>query len=446
MRSEWESLTFGELIKLGELDIGDGYRAKNDELGGGGLIFLRAGHVADSHIDFNGTDRFQTTNEQKFGAKISRSGDVVVTTKGNSTGRLAFVTPSMPRFVYSPHLSYWRASAAGRLNQSFLRAWSRCSEFSVQLAALSRSTDMAPYLSLTDQRRLRITIPPKKTQCWIGSLNDDFDARLELLRETSLSLEAIAQTLFKSWFVDFDPVRAKAEGREPEGMDAATAALFPSEFEESELGLVPKGWRPTRVGDVVTMVKGRSYKSAELEDSDVALVTLKSFNRGGGFRRDGFKPYTGTYRDDQVVSEGECIVAFTDVTQQAELIGRTAIVTGSQKCGRLVASLDVGILRPKMASLTPAFLRALLSGERYVGHIKGYTTGTTVLHLAKTGLPSYLFVLPPDELIASWQRIGGACIERQALNVRKIDLLTDLRDTLLPRLISGKLRLPEAVA
>jgi type I restriction enzyme S subunit len=76
------------------------------------------------------------------------------------------------------------------------------------------------------------------------------DNRISLLRETNTTLEAIAQTLFKSWFVDFDPVKAKAEGRLPEGMDEATAALFPSEFEESALGLIPKGWRVGTLGDV----------------------------------------------------------------------------------------------------------------------------------------------------------------------------------------------------
>jgi type I restriction enzyme S subunit len=156
---------------------------------------------------------------------------------------------------------------------------------------------------------------------------EPLDDRIELLRQTNATLEAIAQALFKSWFVDFDPVRAKAEGREPEGMDAATAALFPSEFEESELGLIPKGWSIRAVGDVTTITRGRSYKSSELADSDTALVTLKSFNRGGGFRRDGFKPYTGPFKPEQEVFEGDCIVAHTDVTQQAELIGRSALVT-----------------------------------------------------------------------------------------------------------------------
>lgn len=189
---------FSELIAQGALQIGDGYRAKNDELGGAGTIFLRAGHVRDTHIDFGGADRFQTTDNSKFKDKVSRSGDVVVTTKGNSTGRVAFVTRDMPEFVYSPHLSYWRSLDETRLCQGFLRAWSRGAEFRCQLDAMSRSTDMAPYLSLSDQKRLRITLLPVAEQREVAALLDELDDRITLLRETNATLEAIAQALFKS--------------------------------------------------------------------------------------------------------------------------------------------------------------------------------------------------------------------------------------------------------
>src|SRR5690349_10582711 len=102
MPSEWaRKTTFAELIDEGALEIGDGYRATNDELGGEGPIFLRAGHVTDSHIDFSGVERFHAELEPRVRSKLSKPGDAVVTTKGNSTGRTTFVTSSMPRFVYS---------------------------------------------------------------------------------------------------------------------------------------------------------------------------------------------------------------------------------------------------------------------------------------------------------------------------------------------------------
>ena len=100
---------------------------------------------------------------------------------------------------------------------------------------------------------LKIPTPPMSLQVEIATTLAALDDRITLLRETNATLEAIAQALFKSWFVDFDPVRAKLEGRAPEGMEEATAALFPDGFEESALGLVPRGWRNVSLKEVVSI-------------------------------------------------------------------------------------------------------------------------------------------------------------------------------------------------
>ncbi|MEJ2326152.1 MAG: restriction endonuclease subunit S, partial [Chromatiaceae bacterium] len=211
MAGEWvEKTTFAKLVDEGTLEIGDGYRAKNEELGGDGTIYLRAGHVTDSHIDFSGVERFRAELEPRLRSKLSRPGDAVVTTKGNSTGRTTFVSPTMPSFVYSPHLSYWRSKNRDRIAGAFLRYWSKGSEFSEQLAGMKASTDMAPYLSLVDQNRLTISLPPIGDQRAIGHILGALDDKIELNRRMSETLEAMAGALFKSWFVDFDPVRAKA--------------------------------------------------------------------------------------------------------------------------------------------------------------------------------------------------------------------------------------------
>lgn len=149
----FEQTTFAKLISKGALQIGDGYRAKNDELGGDGLIFLRAGHVTDTHIDFSRAERFHAKLEPRVRSKLAKPGDAVITTKGNSTGRTTYVSASMPPFVYSPHLSYWRSQDPTRIEGGFLRYWSKGAEFTDQLAGMKASTDMAPYLSLVDQKR-----------------------------------------------------------------------------------------------------------------------------------------------------------------------------------------------------------------------------------------------------------------------------------------------------
>jgi len=159
-----EKLHLADLIDEGILLVSDGYWAKLEELGGSGPIFLRAGHVSDSHIDFARADRFFPDLESKLRSKMSEPGDVVITTKGNSTGRVTYVSPDLPKFVYSPHLSFWRSLQPEKVVPGFLRYWSRSDEFRRQLRALACATDMAPYLSLVDQRRLRITLPTPEEQ------------------------------------------------------------------------------------------------------------------------------------------------------------------------------------------------------------------------------------------------------------------------------------------
>lgn len=108
---------------------------------------------------------------------------------------------------------------------------------------------------------LNVTVPPMEVQKGVSSSLAAIDDRITLLRDTNATLEAIAQALFKSWFVDFDPVRAKRDGRAPEGMDEATAALFPDSFEDSELGEVPRGWGPARLNTLIELAYGKALKA-----------------------------------------------------------------------------------------------------------------------------------------------------------------------------------------
>lgn len=287
-------------------------------------------------------------------------------------------------------------------------------------------------------------VPPLQDQKIIAEFLGSIDDRITLLRETNSTLEAIAQALFKSWFVDFDPVRAKMEGRAPEGIDEATAPLFPDSFVKSELGLVPRGWQVISVSEVAEVVKGKSYSSKDLvEENHTALVTLKSFERGGGFRLDGFKPYTGSYKPSQVVEPGDLIVAYTDVTQAAELIGKPAIVVSVENHATLVASLDVGIVRPDPEQISRQFLYGLFRTEAFQSHTYSHTSGTTVLHLAKDGIGSFVFSCPPIWLVNAFSDVAESLVERCQTNIDQMRTLATLRDTLLPRLISGQLRLSE---
>ncbi len=369
-----------------------------------------------------------------------KPGDLLFVTKG-SPGRTCMV-PDPVDFCIAQDMVAIRADAT-KVYPRFLFALLRSRQVQEQIDQLHVGT-MIPHFKKGDFDKLQLGIPVRHTQEFVGDLYFNLSAKIELNRRMNGTLEATARAIFKSWFVDFDPVRAKAAGQPPPGLKPELAALFPDAFEDSELGEIPKGWRVVGLGEVVDVVKGRSYTSAELQPSQTALVTLKSFARGGGYREDGLKPYTGKFKPDQVIEPGEVVIACTDVTQAAEVIGRTAIVRGSPEHPRLVASLDTMILRPRNPEITRAFLYFLGRTDSFVSHTYAHTTGTTVLHLAKNAVPSYEFALPSADLMAAFDHKAGVAIEQLALLEYESRTLAALRDTLLPKLISGELRVPDA--
>jgi type I restriction enzyme, S subunit len=306
-----------------------------------------------------------------------------------------------------------------------------------------RDGTVAERLNLPTIRALPVLVPPLPDQRAIAHILGTLDDKIELNRRMNETLEAMARAFFKSWFVDFDPVRAKAEGRDL-GLPKPLADLFPDSFEESKLGEIPKGWEVRALGELVTTVKGRSYKSEELVESETALVTLKSFARGGGYRPDGLKSFAGTYKPDQVVKPGELVIACTDVTQAAEVIGRPAIVRGTDGYRTLVASLDTLIVRPRLSGLTRAFLYFLGGTEAFNAHTYAHTTGTTVLHLAKEAIPSFTFALPATKLVEKFDSLASSILSHVQDREEESHTLAALRDTLLPKLISGELRVKDA--
>ncbi|HCG7392501.1 TPA: restriction endonuclease subunit S [Vibrio parahaemolyticus] len=276
----------------------------------------------------------------------------------------------------------------------------------------------------------------------IAIIGASLDDKIVNNAQTNQTLEQMAQAIFKSWFVDFDPVKAKMNGEQPEGMDAATASLFPEKLVESELGLIPEGWAVDQIGNHIDVTKGKSYKSAELQESTTALVTLKSFKRGGGYRMDGLKEYTGKYKPQQVIEAGDLVMSLTDVTQAAEIVGKPALVIDAPQYDTLVASLDVAILRPKETDAKQYFY-GLMSTYRFHRYAESFATGTTVLHLSPKGITTFEFACPSAELVEKYHEFATPIFAKIEANILESQELAKLRDTLLPKLLSGEIELVE---
>ncbi len=258
--------------------------------------------------------------------------------------------------------------------------------------------------------------PPADQRVAIGRFLANLDDRITLLRETNKTLEAIAQAIFKSWFVDFDPVRAKMEGRQPEGMDEATAALFPDSFEESELGLVPKGWRVEALSNVCNISSGKRPPSR----SDVISPQHTTPLYGGA----GLMGYTTTSLFNEKLI----------VTGRVGTLGKVHIAYPP-----FWASDNVLVLRVK----PPLSFHFVFHWTKSID-LHTLNRGSTQPLLTQKDLGKQLHAFPTQPILDVFESFAQILYARIYSNITQANALSSLRDTLLPRLISGQLRLPEA--
>ena len=259
--------------------------------------------------------------------------------------------------------------------------------------------------------------------CVLSALDD----RITLLRETNATLEAIAQALFKSWFVDFDPVRAKMEGRAPEGMDEATAALFPDALEETELGPVPKGWRYSTIGESFILTMGQSPPG-------------DTYNEAG----DGLPFYQG--RTDfgfRFPSQRVFCTAPTRLAEPGDTLVSVRAPVGDVNMALEKCCVGRGVAAVRHPNGCRSFAFYATRGLRSRFDLFD-SEGTVFGSINKKDFQALPVIEPSGDVLVAFDEIAAPIDRRIVGNEEQIRTLATLRDTLLPRLISGQLRVPEA--
>lgn len=285
-------------------------------------------------------------------------------------------------------------------------------------------------INLDVLRKLEFPIPPLSIQSEIADYLSLLDDRITLIRETNATLEGIAQALFKSWFVDFDPVRSKMEGREPQGMDEATAGLFPDAFEESEMGLVPKGWEAGKFSDLLL----ESTKRVGNTDAVVlsAVQTGKLVRSADHFTK-------RVHSED--ISKYKAVAPYSFAYNPSRInIGSIGI----NEFGELGAVSPIYVVMTPKGIAEGYFIWHQLRTLRVKGGIETMASGTVRQSLSYSDFSSIETVLPDPLVLKRFQEVRSFLYESYLSNENRIDTLSDIRETLLPRLISGQLRIPEA--
>jgi type I restriction enzyme S subunit len=286
-----------------------------------------------------------------------------------------------------------------------------------------------------------LPLPSLPTQHAITRILGSLDDKIELNRQMNETLEAMARAIFQSWFVDFDPVRAKAEGRQPAGMDAETAALFPSGFEAIDGREVPMEWNILNLGDVCTLDKGVSYKGDFLSDEGTSMINLGCFTGEGNFSIENLKFYTGEYRDRHIVKPGDIVIANTDITQKREVLGSPAIVPPLKQFSHCIFTHHVFAIRfLKDYENLNNFVYFTLLHQDFRERAIGFATGTTVLALPRDTVLEHSFIMPDERIIRSFNSIIKPIFSMIYNNIEQSRTLVQIRDALLPKLISGEIQ------
>ena len=294
----------------------------------------------------------------------------------------------------------------------------------------------------TDLKSIKLPVLPPAQQHAVGRLLRPLDDKIELNRRMNETLETMARAIFKDWFVDFGPTRAKAEGRAPY-LAPEIWGLFPDALDDEDK---PVGWQRERIGNHVSATKGLSYKGAGLTDkaNGIPLHNLNSILEGGGYKNDGLKFYSGDFRPRHIAHPGDLIVANTEQGFDHLLIGYSALVPAWVGKEGLF-SHHIYKVAPRSASpLSRAWLHFALSASWFGEAIRRFSNGTTVNMLPQDAFEIPEIIVPPSGLVRAFDEFVGPTLLRQQASVGESRSLAETRDLLLPKLMSGEIRLAEA--
>ncbi len=283
--------------------------------------------------------------------------------------------------------------------------------------------------------------PPGKHQqaiaCILGSLDD----KIELNRRRNRTLEAMARAIFQSWFVDFDPVRAKAAGQVPAGLSKDTATLFPDSFEDSALGPIPYGWKPTTLAGYCSKITDGAHKSPPSTNDGLPMASVKDMTDWG--------ITVGTCRLIAKV-DFESLVANDCQPLQGDILlakdGATCLETACEyrQNDRVVLLSSVAILRPRSLAEAP-YLHLWLTSEETKSYLReGFVSGSAIPRVVLKDLKRAQVLRPNDAVLQKFSQIIEPQRAAIRANVQNSTSLAAMRDALLPKLISGELRVPDA--
>ena len=288
----------------------------------------------------------------------------------------------------------------------------------------------------------------KQQELSCAELLSSIDKKIKLNQQMNQTLEEVAKTLFKSWFIDFDPVRAKAEGR-PTGLSKEISDLFPTSFEESEFGAIPQGWEVKRLDEVADFQNGYAFSSREYvlpnEDSK-EVFRMGYIERGGGFKEDNTPVFVPTSsrgnQEKYVLRKNDLTISMTDMKNNMQILGCCALIEQDE---RFLLNQRAGRIRVKeSAHISQYYLYIFMNFPKNIDLLRSRSSSGVQVNLSTSTIKETNIILPSKNLSQYFEETITPFYQKIFLNNLESKNLKEFRDTLLPKLISGELKIPDA--
>ncbi len=421
------SLDFHE-YKLGELcNISSSKRIFAREYVDEGIPFYRGKEIIElfnnrdvSNELFITRDKYESI-KGKYG--VPEEGDILLSSVG--TLGIPYLVKN-EKFYFKDGNLTWFKDFDSKLNNKFLYWWFQSIEAKYQINnKCIGSTQKA--LPITTLEKFEISVPSIKTQIQIVDILESISNKIKTNISINKNLTSSLSLLFKNWFVDFNFLN---EDNKPYKTNNG-------QMKNSELGLIPNDWNIGILGDYLRIERGLSYKGKYLSDEGIPLINLGNILPNSKFRLEKLKFYSGDYDEKYIVNVGDILVANTDLTQDRLVLGSPIIVPSLIDNETIIYSHHIN--RLSNFKLPKFYIFYNLLSERYNHMVSGYATGTTVLAISKESIYNYQIIIPPKELLLQFEEIAENIEKIKENNILEIEKLTKLRDTLLPKLMSGEI-------
>ena len=315
-----------------------------------------------------------------------------------------------------------------------LIAFSISNAQNVDLSNLNSGTGV-PSMTFGAYYDIKIKLPDLPIQQKIASVLSALDDKIELNNRINAELEAMAKTLYDYWFVQFDFPIVTSSGVEKPYKSSGGKMVYNETLKRE----IPEGWEVKSLSGLVDFTRGISYTSSTINDNEgIPMINLKSFNLNGTYRIDGLKYFTGKLNENKIINKNDLLIAITDVTREAEIIGKA--ILSPDFGNKTVCSCDVARIDILKNSFSKNYLRYLFNSNHYHNYIKHFASGTLVLHLDLNGILWYKDIIPPINLQNKFEDVVNEIDEKITNNLKQNQELSALRDWLLPMLMNGQVK------